>query len=106
MSTYAAGKYSYGFCDRCGLRYDLAMLKGEFVRGVKTGLLTCPECHDPDHPQNWQGAYPHTADAQALKNPRPDTGQDESRRLFSWDPVGHQSTVCTGVVGRVTVVTT
>jgi len=40
-----------GYCDRCDQRYPLHKLKFEYVLGVKTGLRTCPECHDFSHPQ-------------------------------------------------------
>ena len=44
----------------------------------KTGLLTCPECWDPDQPQNLLGRWP-VEDPQALRNPRPDSGIMDSR---------------------------
>jgi hypothetical protein len=76
--AYAAGKKAFGFCDRCGFRYPLIDLKDEVVDLEKTGLLTCEECWDPDHPQNALGRWP-VDDPQALRNPRPDSGQTESR---------------------------
>ena len=33
-------------CDRCGFKYKLDELKKEW-----TGLMTCPDCWDPKHPQ-------------------------------------------------------
>ena len=82
---YASGRRSWGICDRCGFRYRLRLLKTEYVRGRANNLLVCPTCHDPDHPQNWQGVYP-IFDPQALRNPRPDPALAASRALNP-DPV-------------------
>ena len=41
-------------------------------------MLVCPECWDPDQPQNQLGRY-NVDDPQALRNPRPDQGLTESR---------------------------
>ena len=42
---------------------------------------------DKDHPQLQLGRL-RTLDPQALRNPRPDTAQSASRRLFAFNPVG------------------
>lgn len=75
---YAAGKKAFGFCDKCGFRSKLADLKKEVVNMEETGILACWECWDGDHPQNLLGRYP-VDDPQALRSPRPDGGQTESR---------------------------
>lgn len=70
MASYAEGRKAFGFCDRCGFRYDLKDLKTETVNLATTNLLVCPECWDPDHPQNMLGRV-RVDDPQALRNPRP-----------------------------------
>ena len=49
--SYAAGKRAFGFCDRCGLRYDLKKLKYQFIDQTNSNLRVCPECLDIDHEQ-------------------------------------------------------
>jgi hypothetical protein len=53
-------------------------------------------------------------DPQALRDPRPDTGEAESRKLYAWDPVGGGNSALgsrtvgldiTAVVGKVIVST-
>ena len=63
---YAQGKKALGICDRCGFRYDLSELKKEW-----NNLKTCPECFESKHPQ--LEPRTHKADAQAIREPRPDT---------------------------------
>lgn len=70
MGSYAKGKKAFGFCDRCGFRYDLKDLKTETVNLATTNLLVCPVCWDPDQPQNMLGRV-KVDDPQALRNPRP-----------------------------------
>jgi hypothetical protein len=110
-SRYASGKWAIAPCDVCGFRYKLEQLKSQVVKGVKTNILACPQCYDPDHPQLFLGTYPIN-DPQALRNPRPDAGQIESRDIqWGWSPVGgggiYGSTpnalVARGEVGSVTV---
>ena len=104
MSKNANGKYAFGFCDRTGLRYPLQKLKEEYVQGRKTGFRVGPDVWDPDQPQNWLGSLPTLLpDPQSLWNPRPDTAQDASRRMFSWDPVGTGNLLMTSGVGQVKV---
>jgi len=79
-NKFATGRYAWGICDICGIRCKLLELKGTTVRGRRTGLLSCPTCWDPDHPQNFLDRYV-VADAQALRNARPDTGLTASRTL-------------------------
>ena len=62
--AFAVGKESQAICDRCGFQYNYLDLKKEW-----NGLLVCPECYEPKHPQLDPGY--HSADAIALKDPRP-----------------------------------
>ncbi len=71
---FALGARALGICDRCGLRFLLASLRMESVRGVQQASLVCRECFDGDHPQNFQGTQDMT-DAQALRNPRLDVAE-------------------------------
>jgi NAD-dependent SIR2 family protein deacetylase len=64
MSTFATGKYALALCDRCAQEYKFNQLRQEW-----NGLMTCPECYEPKHPQ-LDPSY-HSADAQALPWTRP-----------------------------------
>jgi len=64
MSTFASGKLALAICDRCGQQYKFLELKKEW-----NGLMTCPECYEPKHPQ-LDPPY-HSADALALPWARP-----------------------------------
>lgn len=46
MATFATGKYALAICDRCGQQYNFSQLQQEW-----NGLMTCPECWEPKHPQ-------------------------------------------------------
>lgn len=92
MASYAKGKKAFGFCDRCGFRYDLKDLKPETVNLVSTNLLVCEECWDPDHPQNMLGRIRYD-DPQALRNPRP-LGGISGRDL----PAAYRSTFESAVI--------
>ena len=81
MEPFTRGRRAYGFCDRCGFRYDLAELQYEVVKLKKTGLRVCPTCFDPDHPQLQLGMYP-VIDPQALREPRVDVNQNVERTLY------------------------
>jgi hypothetical protein len=76
---FAAGKHAFGFCDRCGFRYDLKELKSEVIDLNPTGYLVCSECWDPDNPQYQLGREPISG-AEALENPRP-TGATAGREI-------------------------
>lgn len=80
-AKFASGRYAWGMCDTCGIRYKLLDLTPQFIRGRRTGMLSCSTCNDPDHPQNFLDKYV-TVDPQALRNARPDTGLAASRRMF------------------------
>jgi hypothetical protein len=76
--AYATGKKAFGFCDRCGFRYDLAELRREVVNQSLVNIRTCPKCWDEDHPQYRVGRRNYD-DAQGLRDPRPDNSECESR---------------------------
>ncbi len=80
---FARGKRAFGFCDRCGFRYDLGRLTFQPVKARNTNLKVCRECLDKDHPQLFLGMFP-VNDPQALKDPRPDTSKVVSQALFGW----------------------
>jgi hypothetical protein len=103
MNDFAAGKYAYSFCDRCGQRYDYGELKPEFLNLKRTGLRVCPECYDIDHEQLQIGRL-NIEDRIALQHPRVDQAQEESRALWSWAPIGHPTTKLKSFVGTVKVV--
>lgn len=86
MAAFANGKFTIANCDRCGFQYKLTELKEITVRRKKTGLMVCPECWEPDHPQNMQGMY-KVVDPQAVHNPRPDTSRAQSVGVAGWNPV-------------------
>jgi hypothetical protein len=94
MATkFASEKRAFGFCDRCGFRYDLKKLKAYVVLGKIINQRVCPECWEPDNIRNWVGiigAQKVANDPQALRNPRPDTNLNDSRGLFAWNPIASQ----------------
>lgn len=103
MVGYAKGKIAFGFCDRCGWRYKLAVLRSETVNGVAQSNKVCPECWDADHPQNFLWRL-KTSDPAPLRDPRPDTSQQDGRILYGWNPVGGEETgKVSGSVGVVVV---
>lgn len=64
--SYASGKHSYGISDRSGFRYRLMDMRVEW-NGLKVGK----DEYEPKHPQ--LTPRPVRADAEVLRNPRPDT---------------------------------
>lgn len=91
MATrFASYKRAFGFCDKCGQRYDLKHLKKYFIMGKLINSKVCPECWDPDHPQNWVGiigSQKVSNDPQALREPRPDENRNDSCSNFAYNPV-------------------
>lgn len=125
-NKFASGKIAIAECDVCGQRYKLKQLKALVIRTKITNILACPECWNPDHPQNLQGMYP-VEDPQALQNPRRDNTyivsgvnylgalSEGSRQIqWGWNPVGFQGNsaltpndlAAVGVVGTVEVTIT
>ncbi len=72
--AFASNKNAQGICDRCGFTYPLKELRKERTNLNETNMMVCPECWDPDHPQNQLGRQTYE-DPQALRNPRIDTGE-------------------------------
>lgn len=105
MARYAKGRNAYGFCDRCSQRYDLDELRYEYYHGQKNGLRVCPECWDEDHPQLFLDEV-DTFEPIALRDPRPDRDQLESRKLYGFGPGTKNSVAMKLSVGKVTVTTT
>ena len=100
--SYTRGKYAFGFCDKTGFRYPLSDLVPEFKNGVRTGFLVGRDVADPDQPQNFLGRL-KIFDPQSLQNPRPDTSEAVSRRLFGFNPVGNDAQFMTAEIGTVTI---
>tara|TARA_Y100000114_G_C11645702_1_gene271605 strand:+ start:270 stop:596 length:327 start_codon:yes stop_codon:yes gene_type:complete len=105
-SKFASSKNALAECDICGFRFYLRELRNLIIRGSDTNIKACPECWNPDHPQNELGRYP-VYDPQAIRNPRPDfTGYPKSRAMiYSGSQFNKLSFVTTGFVGAVTVST-
>lgn len=105
MAKYASGKYAIGLCDICGFQCKLTELKRPTVMGRPTGVLSCPVCFDPDHPQNFLGLQ-KPDDPQGLRSPRPDPALSAIRGVIvsvaSLMPSG--STGAGMAVGLVTIV--
>ena len=112
-NKFASGKHSIAGCDRCGQRFKLKALKELVIKTKPVGLLVCPECWEPDHPQLQLGMYP-VEDPQAVRDPRPDGNLIASRdTAWGWNPVGGgnfyaapyevNTMLCTVSIGTVTV---
>ena len=99
--AFASEKRALGICDRCGFQYKLKYLKQEYWNRNKRSNRVCEECWDGDHPQLRLGRKDFK-DYQALRDPRVNFGDKESRGLFGFDPVG--SFQMFSYVGTVTVV--
>jgi hypothetical protein len=101
--SFASEKAAFGFCDRCGLRYDLKELTKEFIKGIQQNSRVCPDCWNPDHPQNFIGTL-RIDDPEGLRDPRPDPNRDEANAFppVTVYPLWIYATV---EVGTVTVTT-
>lgn len=112
---FATGKHASGVCDRCGVSFKRSTLKALTINEKRTNLLVCNSCFESDHPQYQVGKYP-VYDPQALRDPRPDSGDATSQVIqWGWNPVGLNNALglsnlpnmleATGEVGTVTVTT-
>ncbi len=94
MATrFASSKGKISFCDLCGQRCDLDKLKKIYIMGKLINTKRCPECWDPDHPQNFIPILTPPKlnnDPQALREPRPDTNRNESCSDFAYNPIATQ----------------
>tara|TARA_R110000744_G_scaffold10836_1_gene33425 strand:- start:1773 stop:2090 length:318 start_codon:yes stop_codon:yes gene_type:complete len=105
MSAFSTEKNAFGFCDRCGFRFDMKALKWEMEDKKKNGLRVCGKCNDQDHPQLQLGRF-RINDPQGLQHPRPDRSLDDSRSFFGWKPVGDPVSLELAVsIGTVTIST-
>ena len=77
--AYAKGKQAYGICDISGFRYKLKDMKKTW-----DGLLVGPDQWNAKHPQ--LEPKKHTADPEALFNPRPDVTSPSITKNFSMLP--------------------
>lgn len=102
--SFVSERYSFGYCDRCGFRYPTKELKFEVENGFQTKRKTCPDCHDPDHPQNFLGKL-KIRDPQSIRDARPEIDIESSRSTFGWNPVGSFKIIMTVSVGEVSVTT-
>lgn len=91
MATrFASYKRAFGFCDLCGQRYDLKVMKKIYILGKLINTKRCTECWEIDHPQNWVGiigGQKASNDPQALREPRPDNNRNASCSNFAYNPV-------------------
>lgn len=94
MATrFASSKGKISFCDKCGFRYPLDKLSKYTIMGKVINSKVCPECYDPDHPQNFIPILTPPMlnnDPQALREPRPDTNRNDSCSDFAYNPVATQ----------------
>ncbi len=98
-TRFASAQKALGVCDVCGFTYRLRELRNLVRKHKDTNIRACPECWNPDQPQNDLGSFP-VDDPQALRNPRP-TGATSGRGLFGFKPVLGQKVNM--AVGKVTV---
>ena len=105
-SRFASSKNALAECDICGFRFYLRELRNLIIRGSDTNIKACPECWNPDHPQNELVRYP-VHDPQAIRNPRPEfTGYPQSRAMvYSGSESNKLSFAAAGFIGTVTVST-
>jgi hypothetical protein len=98
---FAAGHNALAICDVCGFQYRLGQLRSLVVRGITTQVKACPECWNPDQPQNKLGEFP-VDDPQALRNPRPDFAELAASRAHI-EPIDPSIVVGFGKVGEVVI---
>ncbi|MGB0935660.1 MAG: hypothetical protein ACPGXY_06325 [Alphaproteobacteria bacterium] len=103
MPAFASGKDAYGISDRSGFRYRLRDMRKEW-----NGLLVGPDEWEPKHPQ--LEPIRHSPDAEALRNPRPDTQNIQSVTIeypiFNLTTLQYDASIlATTSVGNVTVST-
>ena len=89
MAQFASGKNADGVCDVCGFTYKLRRLKETTVKGRPSSIRSCPVCWDEENPQSFLGERP-IYDPQALRKPRPDSGQYAESRAQVVMAVGAQ----------------
>ena len=95
--SYAKGKYSYGICDRSGLRYRYKDLKKTWD-GLKVG----PDQYEPKHPQIQPKR--HVVDPEALYESRPDIDQEVSLGIVRTSSKNSQYNTTDDIIGSSFVV--
>jgi len=98
---FASGQQALAICDVCGFQYRLRELRNLVQRGNVTEIKACPECWNPDQPQNRLGEFP-VDDPQALRNPRPDFAELAASRAHI-EPIDPSIVVGFGKVGEVVI---
>lgn len=98
---YASGQKAIAICDICGFQYRLRELKQLIRKNNKTNLKACPECWNPDQPQNRLGEFP-VDDPQAIRDPRPDFAELPASRAHI-QPADANNMSAFGQVGEVTI---
>jgi len=81
MSVFSTGKYAIAICDRCGQQYNFHQLRKEW-----NGLMTCPECWEPKHPQ-LVTKNNRSGDPQALPWARPARTETPVPVMLDLDPL-------------------
>ena len=74
MSRFASGKFAKAVCDICGFTCKYTSLKAIVSSGKPTATLACKTCWSVENPQDNPARYIVGPDAEALRNPRPDSG--------------------------------
>lgn len=74
--VFARGKHAKAICDICGFTVKYTELRELVINEEPSNLLACRTCWNKDHPQYRVGKLP-VVDAEALRNPRPDTPDRE-----------------------------
>ena len=98
---FASGAKALAICDICGFQYELRELRNLVKKNKVTELKACPECWNPDQPQNRLGEFP-VDDPQAIRNPRPDFAElPASRARIEVADANNMSAF--GKVGEVTL---
>ena len=98
---FASSQRALAICDICGFQYELRELRNLVKKNKVTELKACPECWNPDHPQNRLGEFP-VDDPQAIRNPRPDFAELAASRAHI-EPINPSIVVGFGKVGEVTL---
>ncbi len=98
---FASSQRALAICDICGFQYELRELRNLVKKNKVTELKACPECWNPDHPQNRLGEFP-VDDPQAIRNPRPDFAELAASRAHI-EPIDPSIVVGFGKVGEVTI---
>ncbi len=99
---FASAQNAIAICDICGFQYKLRELRQLIVKGNKTNLKACPECWNPDQPQNRLGEFP-IDDPQAVRDPRSDAAELAASRAHI-QPINPSLVLGSGQIGQVVIV--